>query len=89
MLRTRRSRSTTNCEDVSLRVSSVDDAGALAHLAELDSRRMPPGPMLLAEVDNHVRAAVSLADGSVLADPFYTTKDTIRLLRKRAKKLSR
>lgn len=89
MLRTKRSRSATNREDVSLRVSSENDAGALAHLAELDSRRMPSGPMLLAEVDDHVRAAVSLADGSVLADPFHTTKDTVKLLRKRAKELSR
>jgi hypothetical protein len=84
-----RSRSTTNREAVSLRVSSEDDAGALARLAGLDSSRMPPGPMLLAEVDDDVRAAVSLADGTVLADPFHTTNDTIKLLRARAKELSR
>ncbi len=84
-----RSRSATDLEAVSLRVSSDDDAGALARLAELDSSRIPPGPMLLAEVDDHVRAAVSLADGSVLADPFHTTNETIKLLRARAKQLSR
>jgi hypothetical protein len=85
----KRSRSSTNHEAVGLRISSEDDAGALAHLAGLDSRRIPPGPMLLAEVDDHVRAAVSLADGTVLADPFHATNETVKLLRKRAKQLGR
>lgn len=74
---------------MSLRVAGENDAGALAHLAGLDSRRVPPGPMLVAEDGDLLLAAVSLRDGSVVADPFHATSDTVKLLRKRARKLGR
>jgi hypothetical protein len=48
---------------------------------------MPPGPMLLAEVGDQLRAAVSLTDGTVLADPFCSTNEAVKLLRERAKEL--
>jgi hypothetical protein len=89
MFRGKRSSSTTNRKTVSLRVSRQDDASALAHLAGLDSRKVPPAPMLLAEDGDHLLAAVSLRDGSVVADPFHATSDTVELLRKRASKLGR
>lgn len=77
----------TNSGKLTLRVASADDADAIAQLAALDSTRMPPGPMLLAEAGDHLRAALSLTDGSVLADPFHSTSETLKLLRERAKDL--
>ena len=37
--------------------------------------------MLLAEIDGELRAALSLSDGSAIADPFFPTADVVELLR--------
>jgi hypothetical protein len=50
---------------------------------------LPLGPMLLAEDGDQLLAALSLGDGSVVAHPFHATSDTVKLLRKRARKLGR
>ena len=48
----------------------------------LDSaERVPVRPLMLAEVDGEPRAALSLHDGDVIADPFFPTADLIVLLR--------
>jgi hypothetical protein len=44
-------------------------------------------PVLLAEVDGQLRAALALTDGTVVADPFHPTADVIDLLRARARQL--
>lgn len=69
---------------VTLRLGSPGDERALARLAELDSSTPPPRPVLLAEVDGQLLAALALSDGSVVADPFQVTADLIDLLRARA-----
>jgi len=74
---------------VTLRFGSPADEAPLARLAELDSARPPAQPVLLAEVDGRVRAAVALSDGSVVADPFYRTAELIDLLRARVRQLDR
>lgn len=79
-----RSRRTRSAGQVVIRPAYPDDADALDRLAGLDSRNVPSGPMLLAEVGDDVRAAVSLSDGTVLADPFQPTAELIPLLRARA-----
>ena len=71
--------------DVAVRCAFPDDWNALERLAELDGVHLPHGPMLLAEVDDELRAALCLADGTVLADPFYRTAE---ILRERAAQLS-
>jgi hypothetical protein len=53
-------------------------------LAGLDSARVPETPLLLAEVDGQPRAALSLSDGSAIADPFHPSAELIDLLRMRA-----
>jgi hypothetical protein len=58
-------------------------------LAELDSRPLPPFPLLVAEVDGQVRAALSLDDGKAIADPFHATRDLLDLLRAHATALPR
>ena len=72
---------------VSVRRAIAGDAAAIARVAALDSARVPEEPVLLAEVDEIVVAAVSLADGHVVADPFQRTADIVELLRLRAAQL--
>jgi len=73
---------------VTVRPASTADAGAVADLAELDSVRVPPGPLLLAEVDEELRAALSLTDGTVISDPFHRSGALVALLRDRATQLA-
>jgi hypothetical protein len=79
--------STPDSGKLTLRIASSDDADAIAQLAQLDSARTPPGPMLLAEIGDGIAAVLSLTDGSVLADPFQSTHETVKLLRERAREL--
>jgi hypothetical protein len=72
---------------VTLRFASPADQGPLARLAELDSSTPPMLPVLLAEVDGQLRAALALTDGTLVADPFHPTADVIDLLRARALQL--
>jgi hypothetical protein len=72
---------------VTLRFASPADQGPLARLAELDSATPPARPVLLAEVDGQLRAALALTDGTLVADPFHPTTDLIDLLRARARQL--
>jgi hypothetical protein len=73
---------------VTLRFGFPDDAQALARLATLDSARPLAGPVLLAEVGGELWAALSLADGAVVADPFHPTSALVELLNARARQLS-
>jgi hypothetical protein len=74
---------------VVIRLAVNDDELALRRLAQLDSARPLAGQTLLAEHGGSVVAAVSMADGSAIADPFRTTADTVELLRLRAAQLER
>ncbi len=71
-------------DPVTIRSAYADDAASLARLAALDSAEVPAGPMLIAEVEGELRAALSLRDGAALADPFVPTVALVRLLRLRA-----
>jgi hypothetical protein len=73
---------------VTLRFAFPDDEHAIARLAQLDSSEPPAMPVLLGEVGAQLRAALSLADGSVVADPFYPSIALIDLLRARATQLT-
>lgn len=66
---------------ITIRSSTVADAAALARLAQLDSSRAPLGPALLAHAGGELRAAVGIADGHAVADPFHPTADLVSLLR--------
>jgi hypothetical protein len=74
---------------VVIRLAVSDDELALRRLAQLDSARPLAGQKLLAEHGGSLVAAVSMADGSTIADPFRTTADTVELLRLRAAQLGR
>jgi hypothetical protein len=75
--------------NVTIRLGTPRDEHRLAKLAELDSSRPPAQPVLLAEVDGQLAGAISLSDGTVVADPFQPTADVVDLLRVRATQLGR
>lgn len=73
---------------ITIRLATPDDHLGLIRLAALDSAdSVPPGRVLLAEVDGELRAALSLADGSSIADPFHATLHVLELLRSHARAL--
>jgi hypothetical protein len=71
-------------EAITIRSAFPDDALALGRLATLDSRPLPAQPILLAEVDGQLRAALSVVDGAVIADPFHRSAPLVELLAARA-----
>jgi hypothetical protein len=66
---------------VTIRPACPDDAPALWRLAALDSSSVPAEPVLLAEIDGHVRAAVSISDLEAISDPFVPTANIVEMLR--------
>jgi hypothetical protein len=74
-------------QDITIRRAHERDAAALARLAVLDSSNVPAGDLILAEEGAELRAAVSVADGSVIADPFHRTLSLVELLQLRAGRL--
>ena len=70
-----------------LRIAGPTDSRAVAHLAGLDSASVPAEPVLIAEADGMIRAALSLSDGAMIADPFHHTAAPRQLLRARAAQL--
>jgi hypothetical protein len=73
---------------ITIRRAHPEEPGVL-RIAALDSARVPAAPLLVAEVDGQVRAALSLDDGRAISDPFYATRDLLDLLRVHAKALPR
>jgi hypothetical protein len=71
-----------------IRTATASDAEALHRLAALDSQVLPTGPYLLAELDGQAVAALSRADGRVVADPFARTDSVVAMLRRRAEQLA-
>jgi hypothetical protein len=67
-----------------IRRATAADATALERLAALDSQSALSDPILLAEVDGTPVAAISLADGRAIADPFRRTAHVVGALRTRA-----
>jgi hypothetical protein len=78
-----------NTSEITIRPEYPDDELALIRLAALDSSEPPARPLLLAEVDGELHAAVSLLDGSSIADPFQPTTAIVDLLRARARTVAR
>jgi hypothetical protein len=72
---------------VIIRAARGSDGPALRRLAELDSRPIPAGELLVAESDDEMVAALSVDTGAGVADPFRHTADVVDLLAYRAKGL--
>jgi hypothetical protein len=69
---------------ISIRAARREDFTALWAVASLDDSIVPAEPLLLADRDGTVVAALSLATGESIADPFERTADAVDLLRLRA-----
>jgi hypothetical protein len=69
---------------IMIRPAYADDQRALHRLAALDSAAVPASPLLVAEVDGELVAALSLHDRVAVADPFRPTADIVALLRAHA-----
>jgi hypothetical protein len=72
---------------MTIRYASCDDARDLARLAALDSAKVPDGPLLVAEVDGELWAALAIVRGASIADPFRPSAPVVELLRARARQL--
>jgi hypothetical protein len=66
---------------IAIRQALPGDGPALSRLAALDSAPVPFGDVLLAEVDGSLRAALHVASGTAVADPFAPTAELVELLR--------
>jgi hypothetical protein len=73
-----------NSTAISIRPARIDDCVALWSVAALDSATVPREPLLVAEADGEIVAALSVADGEAIADPFRRTAEAMALLRMRA-----
>ena len=76
-------------EALTIRMAVPADAEALRRLAQLDSAPPPRSvPMLVAEVGGELRAALPLAGGRAIADPFRWTVELVAMLTERTRQLA-
>ncbi len=73
---------------IAIRKATADDVVAIRRLASLDSaRKVPGGDLLVGVVDGEIRAALPIAGGRAIADPFHPTADLVAHLELRAERL--
>lgn len=70
-----------------VRLAEPSDGTTLRRLAALDSSRVPAGVLLVGEISGSIQAAVSLAGGRPIANPFVRTAELVTLLELRAEQL--
>ena len=80
-------RAVTGRERIVIRRARGADSDALHRLADLADRPAPAFPVLLAEADGDLIAAVSTRTGRVVSDPFVASHDVVALLKLRADQL--
>jgi len=74
-------------ESIAIRRATEADRAALERRAALDSAPTSSGEVLLAEVGGEPQAAIEIASGATIADPFRPTAYLIELLSLRAARL--
>jgi hypothetical protein len=74
-------------DGLTVRAATPRDGEAVRLLAALEGVAMPSGPVLVAEVNDEVVAALPLGGGRALADPFRPTKHYVDMLELRARQL--
>ena len=70
-----------------IRPATIDDADAISRLAALDSARAPEAPLIIGELGGAPAAALSLADGRSVSNPFERTSQLMSYMRIRARAL--
>lgn len=76
-----------SAESIAIRRATESDRVALERLAALDSARPLTGEALIAEVGDEPQAAIQIATGTTVADPFRPTAHLVELLGVRASRL--
>jgi hypothetical protein len=74
-------------QGLTIRWALPADLMALERLAALDSKPLPAGPLLIAEVGPELWAAFSVLDATSIADPFRPSGSLVELLGQRATQL--
>ena len=74
-------------EPIAIRRATDMDRAALERLAALDSAKAPSGEVLIALSGDEPQAAIEIATGAAIADPFRATAHLIELLSTRAARL--
>ena len=74
-------------QSITIRPLREDDVHAVEQLAELEERPVPPGPLLLAEIDGTIEAAIGLEGRETVANPFSGSAGAVSLLHVRAEQL--
>ena len=80
-------RAASETADLELRLCKASDDPALERLAALAERPLPFGRLVVALVDGRLVAAMPLAGGHALRDPFVRTEHLVRLLELRVEQL--
>jgi len=70
--------------EIIIRAARAEDMAEIARVAGRDTHDLPQAPLLVGMVGDRVRAAISLTDGSFVADPFHRTSELVEMLRIRA-----
>jgi hypothetical protein len=70
--------------EITIRTAREEDMADLARVAARDTHELPAGPLLVAKVGSDVRAAISIPDGTIIADPFHRTAELVEMLRIRS-----
>ena len=73
---------------MTIRLARPQDGEALERLAQLEGRAQAEATYVVAEVAGSIVAALPLAGGEPLADPFRRTAHLVPLLELRAKQLA-
>ena len=73
---------------ITVRHATTADAGRIREVAALDDRKLPSGPLFVAEADDEIVAVMPVAGGRVIADPFRRTAHLVALLELRAAQLT-
>jgi hypothetical protein len=74
---------------MTIRAATSADAGAIRRLAAFSSRPRPRGPLLVAEHDGTMIAAIAVSSGAVISIPARVAADAVRRLRRRRYELLR
>ncbi len=74
---------------MTIRAATSADTGAIRRLAASSSRPRPRGPLLVAERDREMIAAIAVSSGAVISDPARVAADAVRRLRRRRYQLLR
>jgi hypothetical protein len=75
-------------EEITIRMLSDEDREEVALLSQRDTAPAPEGSLLGAIVGDRLVAAISLASGDVVADPFFPSEGARSMLQLRARQLN-